>query len=350
MGADFGFAYIGCRTSQERGGRGEGLRVMGVGKDQWTEIEVIQGLTNPTYLAIHPDGHVLYAVHGDGTEISAFARDRGTGRLEELNRKNCGGRNPVHVSVEANGKRILIANYASGTIASLSLDRDGAIGELESLVQLHGIRGPHSEQQTGSHPHQVAIEQTGKYLFVPDKGLDKISIFELRNVENGPCREVPCDLGAGPRHIAFHPNQDHAYVVNELNSSITTYRWDWKTLELRPLETQSSLPADISILNTASGVCVDSTGQYLYVSNRGHDSVVQYRISDSRGVLKAPIWMPAGGKIPRYIGLWFDKKSLVVANEGSHSVKVFRPSNDGIEEIVSIDTGSPTCVLLIGSL
>ena len=226
------FVYVGCYTTAQRCARGDGIHVYRVHEETggWSHVQHIGGLVNPSFLALRPDGRFLYSAHGDETYVSAFAVDPESGRLAPMNRAGTGGRNGAHAAVDPGGRFLLVANYTSGNVTVLEIQPDGALGERVQLVALPGQPGPHPLEQTGSHPHQVIFDPSGRFVAVPDKGLDRIFVFRfdpesgrLTSSEQGGAI-APC--GAAPRHLAFHPKLGVAWVVNEIDSTVATYCLD----------------------------------------------------------------------------------------------------------------------------
>lgn len=235
-------AYVGCYTSKERNGKGEGLSVYRIdpASGQWTQVQLVKDIVNPSWLTLDRQQRCLYAAHGDGNEATAFAIDRDTGRLTLMNRQPTKGRNGVRLAIDASNKFAVVANYSSGTVAVLPINADGSLGPVTDLVTLEGKPGPHRTEQASSHPHDVVIDPRGRFVVVPDKGLDTTFVFRLDTTRG---RLAPADPpsvasrpGAGPRHADFHPSKPYLYQINELDSTITTFKSDTQHGELIPLQ------------------------------------------------------------------------------------------------------------------
>ena len=348
------FAYVGCRTTKARNARGKGIsvyRVAGVGQS-WELVQIVEGLDSPSFLTLDRAQKHLYAVHGDLSDISAYAIDPLSGKLELINRQSTQGRNPVHLAIDPTGRFIVVANYASGSVVALPILPNGGLGSVTDLFQLSGEPGPHREQHDGPRPHDVPFDPTGKYILVPDKGVDRIFALRL-NGKTGKLQAAAKPYataapGAGPRHI-FHPNGTLAYVVNELNSTITSYRYDASIAELTPLQTLSTLPAGFVGNNSGAEIQIDKRGRFVFASNRGHDSVVTMAVDAESGFLKPVGWTPTGGKGPRFFTLSPTGKSMYVANEGSDSVvELMLDTNSGQVTASGnmMETGSPVCIVV----
>jgi 6-phosphogluconolactonase (cycloisomerase 2 family) len=350
------YAYVGCYTTPDRDGRGEGIGVYQVDPQSgaWTQVQLVGEVANPSFLAIHPEQHTLYCVHGgnDHSEVSAFAIEPGAGRLTLLNTEPTGGTNPVSVAVDPSGRLVAVANYTGGLVASLPIAADGTLGPAGAVLEQTGEPGPHPTEQASAHPHHLPFDPNGHFLVAPDKGLDRLFIYRPE-VEDGAL--VPHDppsvathRGAGPRHIAFHPNAPYAYVINELNSTITAYDYDAAHGTLQDRETISSLPPDFAGDNTGSEIAVAPSGRFLYASNRGHDSIGIFAIEPTTGALAPVGWEPTQGKTPRFFALDPSGTFLYAANQASDTIVAFRVDpNEGTLAATGqvIESGSPSCVV-----
>jgi 6-phosphogluconolactonase (cycloisomerase 2 family) len=335
-------AYVGTRTTRERNAIGRGIAVYRVdaGASRWAQLQVLEGLRNPSYLCTHPTQPRLYAVHGDGSEVSTFAI-AADGRLSQIAQQDTRGRNPVHLALTPSMRWLLVANYASGNVVALRVAGDGALGAVAHELKLPGEPGPQA-QQDGSHPHQVCFSPDGRFALVPDKGLD--AVFSLAiNEDTGHLRVAAVSRmprGSGPRHMAFHARLPVAYVVGELDRTVTTAHYDAATGVLTPMLACSTVPEG-EREGSAAGVAVTSDSRHLIVSNRGHDSVAVFPLDDA-GQPRAPAWI-AAGTTPRFITFSPADASLVVAREDGHAIA----SLHGLMPpfIDQAHTGSPVCVV-----
>src|SRR3954469_20210287 len=173
------FAYVGCRTTKEGNARGEGIKVYRVdpAAGTWTHVQLLKDLVNPSFLTFDAKQRFLYSVHGDSGEVSAFGIDGATGEISFLNQRSTGGKNPVHLTVDPTNRYLLVANYATGSLATLPIGGDGKLGELINLAELPGTPGPHKVEQASSHPHNIPYDADRGFLIVPDKGLDRVFVF-----------------------------------------------------------------------------------------------------------------------------------------------------------------------------
>jgi len=345
------FAYVGSRTTRERNARGEGINVYRVDANtaQWTHVQLIKGLDNPSFLAFDRTKRFLYAVHGDLTDISAFVIDRATGKLTHLNSVSTFGKNPVHLTVDPTNRWVVVANHLSSTLVVLARNSDGSLGGRADEVKLSGRLGPHRVEQPFSKPHQVVYDRSGRFLIVPDKGVDQVFTFTL-DASNGKLTQVDAGTprardGSGPRHVTFHPTNAFAYVVNELDSTITAHRFDQATGKLTPFQIVSTLPDTFVGDSRASEIDISQDGKLLYASNRGHDSVASFGIDQTTGRVTALGWADSRGKTPRFFAMEPAGHFLFVADEDSDRIVTFvagsplRPAGE------TVATGSPVCIV-----
>jgi 6-phosphogluconolactonase len=353
------FAYVGSRTTRERNARGDGISVYraadGTGhRDaaRWTHIQLVPGLANPSYLAFDRSRRFLYAVHGDLTDISAFRIDPGTGNLTHLNSVSTFGKNPVHLTVDPTNRWVVVANHLSSTLVVLARNPDGSLGALADEAKLSGRLGPHRVEQPFSKPHQVEYDRSGRFLIVPDKGVDQVFTFTLDGA-SGKLTQVDAGTprardGSGPRHVAFHPTNAFAYVIGELDSTVTAYRFDPSTGKLTPFQLVSTLPDTFVADSRASEIALSHDGSRLYASNRGHDSVVTFAVDPATGRLTPRGWTDARGKTPRFFALDPAGRFLYVADEDSDRIVPFRadgPDGALLADGDPVGTGSPVCIV-----
>jgi 6-phosphogluconolactonase (cycloisomerase 2 family) len=264
------------------------------------------------------------------------------------------GKNPVHLAIDATGKYLVTGNYAAGTVTVLAIEPDGSLGALLDTQKLPGEPGPHRREQASSHPHDVPFDPKMRFVLVPDKGLDRVFVFRLdaasgKLAPNDP-PFVEAREGAGPRHIAFHPQLAIAYVNNELDSTVATYKWDGERGSLEPLEVQTTIPPAFTGNNTSSEIAVAPSGRFVYVSNRGHDSIAIFA-ADASGRLAPVGWEPTQGKTPRFFTLDPQANFLYAANQDGDTIVTFRvdtqtgklaPTGQVVKNL------SPCCIVFAG--
>jgi 6-phosphogluconolactonase (cycloisomerase 2 family) len=323
------FMYVGSFTGKD-GGHGEGLSVFrrSTESDPWTLVQLMKDLADPSFLIVDRQGRCLYAAHGDGTQATAYQIDRTTGRLKVMNQQATGGTNGVHLAIDAMGRFLVVANYATGTVALLPINQDGSLASRSDLATLSGTPGPHRTQQESSHPHHCPFDRAGRLVVVPDKGLDKVFVFRLDTDRGalvpGTPPGVASRAGAAPRHADFHPTRPYVYVINELDSTIATYRLDPDKGALTPLQVITTLPSSHTGNNSGAEIAVASSGRFLYGSNRGHDSIAIFDVDQSTGLLTSVGWESTEGKTPRFFGLDPSGTHLYAANQHSDTVVIFR--------------------------
>jgi 6-phosphogluconolactonase len=289
---------------------------------------------NPSFLELDLKRRLLFCVNETSTfegkptgSVSAFAIDPATGKLKLLNQRSSAGSGPCHLVLDKAGKNILVANYNSGSVAVLPVAADGKLGEATDVKQFTG-KSVHPERQTGPHTHCVTLDPENQFAFVCDLGLDKIMAYKF-DPEHGKLTPndppfVVTKPGAGPRHMVFRPDGKFAYVINELNSTITAFAYDAKAGTLKELQTVTTLPGYYDGPNTTAEIDVHPGGKYLYASNRGNETVVLFEIDSKEGTLTWVEEQNTGGKTPRHFGIQPSAKHLVIANQDSDSLLACR--------------------------
>ena len=312
-------------------------------------------VTHPSFLALHPSGGYLYAASeapGDRDgEVCAFALDRATGALTLINRRPAYGRSTCHVSVDASGQYVIAANYGGPTIVMYPIAPDGTLGESPAVVRHEGS-GPHP-RQAEAHPHSANIDPGNRFVYCPDLGLDKVMIYRLDAAQGALTLNDPPHLavaaGAGPRHLAFHPTLPYAYVVNELDSTVTACTRERATGALRELHTVGTLPVDFAGTNTCADIHVHPAGAFVYASNRGHDSLAIFRVETSSGRLTPVGHSATQGRTPRNFALDLTGQFLFAANQDSDTIVTFHVDTqtgrlEPTGEVLQLPT--PVCMTL----
>lgn len=346
--------YIGTYT----GGESKGIYLL----DYDAESGAIESrglaaeIDNPSFLAHHPTLPVLYAVGelGDGGgAISAFRIDAETGLLTLINRQSSKGDGPCHVAVAPNGRHAAIANYGGGSVALFPLGPDGALAEASAFVQ-HTGSGPNEQRQTAPHAHAVYFDPGSRFLYAADLGIDKLLVYaydaKAGTLEPRESSDGLLAPGAGPRHAAFHPNGKFAYVVNELDNTVTVFSHDSVQGRLAPLGSVPTLPEGFTDTNSTAEIVMHPNGKTVYASNRGHDSIAVYAADGESGHLTPLGQVPTGGQTPRNFALDPAGGLLLAANQNSDTVVVFRINQEtGIPEPAGqiIAVPKPVCVLFV---
>ena len=351
------FAYVGSRTSKERNARGEGISVYAVSPDQQKleRIQLLSNLVNPSYLLLNRAGDRLYSVHGDLEYVSTFSVDKKTGHLTFMQQQDCQGKNPVHLALDPTEQFLIVSNHWTSALAVLPVKADGTLASVKQLETLPGLPGPHRVEQAFGKPHFNPFDPSGRFVLVPDKGLNRIFGFRF---ENGTLiateqKSVPTRETAGPRHIAFHPSKAMAYVVNELDSTVCAYQFDRTTGALHPTQILSALPDTYTGDSRASAIFVHPNGRWLFSSNRGLDSVAVFAIDQTNGRIRFIRAQTSAGKTPRFCTLTPNQKVLWMLNEESDTMVPVRLEPDHPHDPLlsmgqAVACASPVCMIFSG--
>ncbi len=311
-----------------------------------------------SYLALHPDGRHLYAVNelaspdkSQGGLVSAFALDPVTGGLRPLNAQSSQGAHPCHLCVAPGGRLLLVANYSSGTIGVLPVASDGSLEPARQALRHEG-RGPVPVRQTQAHVHSVAIDPAGRHVLVCDLGIDRVMVYRLDAARgllqpNDP-PWVDTKPGAGPRHLVFVAGGRRVIVANELDSTVSVFGFEPASGVLTARQSVSTLPAGFTGANTCAAIRLHPNGRYVYVTNRGHDSIAVFDVEPETGALTPRGHVASGGRAPRDATLDPSGAFLLVAHQGSNTVVVFRVDPvSGLPEPTgaSVTLPKPVCVL-----
>lgn len=344
------YAYVGSRTTRERNARGDGITVFHVETDATLRrVQVLGGLVNPSYLCLAHDKRTLYAVHGDQREVSSFSVDPTGGSLSLLNTQDTGGANPVHLALDPGGRFLLVSNHLGGDVVVLPIGRDGELAPVIQRVRMEGPIGPHRVEQRQAKPHFNAFAPGGRWVLVPDKGLDRVFGFEFVDGSLRPTAQqcIASREAAGPRHLAFHPTLPMVYVINELDATVTSLQLDASTGALIAVQRLSSLPESFTGDSRGAAIDIDAQGRCLYATNRGHDSIARFEIDPVSGRLRFADAVATGGRTPRAFALSPDGQALYALNEDSDNIVLFRRRATGKLEATgwSICCGSPVCMI-----
>lgn len=347
--------YVGTYTSKTSKGIYVGRLDLATGG---LALEGVAGETkNPSFLALHPTHRFLYAV-GEISDfagkrtgaVSAFGIEPKSGRLQMLNQQSSGGAGPCHLVVDQTGRNVLVANYGGGSISVLPIREDGDLGPATAFVQHQGSSVDPRRQQ-GPHAHSINLDPANRFAFVADLGLDKIMVYRFDAAAGTLAPNDPAwasvAAGSGPRHFAFHPGGHFAYVINELKSTLTAFRYDASRGILDEVQTVSSLPAGPVEGNTTAEVQVHPSGKFVYGSNRGHDSIAVFAVDAATGQLQLVEHESTQGKTPRNFGVDPTGQFLLACNQGSDTIVGFRIDQQTgalTPTGQKLDVPSPVCV------
>ena len=303
-----------------------------------TPLGLAAETANPSFLMIDPRGRFLYAVNelqkykgASSGAVSAFSIDRTkdgkTGKLSPLNEVASRGADPCYIAFDKTGRYALVANYTGGNVAVFPVGPDGHVGEASAFVQ-HVGSSVNRTRQEGPHAHWIETTPDNRFAIAVDLGLDQLLVYRFNPTAGSLATNDPpyakLEPGAGPRHLAFHPNGRLAYVVNELQSSITTFSYDPGRGVLQAQKTVSTLPEAFSGSNDAAEILVHPSGKFLFASNRGHDSIAVFSIDAHTGALTLVDRFSTQGKAPRHFEIDPTGSMLFVANQDSGNVVIFR--------------------------
>ena len=346
LAADAPF-YVGTYT-RPGGSKGIHRAVLDTETGSVSALQLVAEANNPSFLAIHPGGKFLYAAtEGDTGEASAYviAAD---GTLKFLNKQSAKGNGTCHIVTDPAGKNVLVANYGSGSVAVLPIQPDGSLGEATGFDQHTGSSADPGRQK-GPHGHAIYVDPAAKFVYSCDLGTDLINGYKFDaargTITPDPTATGKVAPGSGPRHLALHPKQDTAYVLNEMLSTITAFRRDPASGALTEIHTVSTLPADFSGKNSTAEIFVHPNGKYLYGSNRGHDSLAVYAVGADGRLTTAAI-DSSGGRCPRNFALAPGGKFVVVGNQNDDRVCVLPLGRDGREvgaPVTQVSMPQPAC-------
>jgi 6-phosphogluconolactonase len=316
------------------------------------------GAENPFFMALSPNRKYLYSIHAkqfgskDSEEIAAWEIADRDGRLRPINRQSARGSAACYLDVDRTGKSIVVANYTTGSIASLPIGEDGKLGEVVSFVQHMGSSVDPARQKE-PHAHCTVISPDNRFVLSADLGIDQVLLYRLdpKSAQLTPASPpfVKTPAGAGPRHLTFHPNGKRVYVVNELSNSVTHFDYEPESAVLSEKQTIPTLPKDFEGRSNCADVKITPDGRFLFATNRGHDSIAAYRIGDD-GRLSLTEIEPSLGKGPQNLAIAPGGKLLLCANMPGNNVAVFHidPQSGKLSPTGPVlNLASPSCILFM---
>ncbi len=311
-------------------------------------IQVVPA-SNPSFLALDPSLTHLYSVNEvTAGRVSAYAVDHTNGTLSFINTMSASGQDTTHLSVHPSGNYLLAANYSSGNFPIFRIGAGGAIGPMTANFQGVGNgTGPNPDRQEGPHAHQILTDLDANHVFGVDLGADKVYALNLDLVSGALAPNTvpfaPVASGSGPRHMAFHPDRQHAYVLDELVSSITTFDYDPERGAFIWVQTIPTLPPSFAGSNTTAEIRIHPSGRFLYNTNRGHNSVTMYDVDADTGKLSVIGWQSTLGEWPRGMNIDPSGTFLYVGNQNTDTIAVFpiQPSNGKLKQSALVHTPTP---------
>jgi 6-phosphogluconolactonase len=349
--------YVGTYT--EEGGKSKGIYAYryDAKTSEITPLGLAAETTNPSFVALHPNGTYLYAVNEVGNYkgpnsggVSAFSIDPATGKLTFLNEVPSRGADPCYIIVDRSGKYVLVANYTGGSVATFPVLADGKLGEASAFVQ-HTGHGTNPERQEAPHAHSIDLSSDNRFAMVDDLGLDELLVYKFDAAKGSLTPNDPpfakVEAGAGPRHFVLRPDGKFAYVVSEMGHTVTAFSNHAAGGKLQSIQTITTLPKDFKGRNDDAEIQVHPSGKFLYASNRGDDSIAIYAIDASKGTLTQVGIVPTGGKEPRSFEIDPTGKLLFAANQKSDNIVVFsidQTTGNLTPTGKVLEVGSPVCV------
>ena len=328
------FVYVGSYTKNPPGGGSNnpvGLSVFRFdpATGALSPVQQVQS-ANPSFVALDPSRRFLYVINEiddyEGQKsgsAEAYAIDPDTGMIKLLNRQSLHSPIPAHLAVDPTGHHLVVANYIGGDFVVLPIEADGRLGPVSGEAKDTGS-GPNTARQEAPHPHSVVFDPAGRFIAAADLGIDKVQVFGLTDGSLARVSEASVAQGAGPRHIAFDPSGKRFYVVDELNATVTGFAYDAATGQIgKVLQVISTEPAGYTGPHSTAEIAVHPSGKFLYASNRGHNSIVGYRIDPSTGLLSVIGFAKQGVNFPRNFAIDPSGKWLYVANQKGDTIVQF---------------------------
>ncbi len=319
-------AYFGTYTKGDDAGKGIYVYRFDAGTGKMTEIGLAAEVTNPSFIAIHPNNQYLYAVTEDSSgegAVSAFEIDHATGKLTELNQVSSQGSNPCHLNLDTTGRMLAVANYSGGTTASFPVREDGTLGEATSVLQ-HKGSSVNKDRQEGPHPHSVNFSPDNRFVITADLGTDELFVYhadpDTAKIRPNDPPTAKVKPGGGPRHFTFHPSGKFCYAINEMGNTVTAFQWDAERGTMEEVQMISTLPEGFTEINHTAEVLTHPSGRFLYGSNRGHNSIAVFSIDPATGKLTAIERISTQGETPRNFNFDPTGRYLFAENQNTHTV------------------------------
>lgn len=351
-GKDY-YLLVGTYTNEAKT-NGIHVYTFNTGTGDFQEKSITTGITNPSYIAISKDRKNVYSVSeaGQGKGVNAYAFDLATGKLTFLNSGSAGGNGPCYISVDDKKQWVFTGNYGGGSLSATRLNPDGSLGSQIQVIQHEGS-SVNKSRQDKPHVHAVVLSPDNKFLMVPDLGTDKVNVYRFDPAKSEPLAPATpafatANPGGGPRHLAFHPNGKHAYLVLEIDGAVTAF--DYKDGQLKPTQTLTMLASGFSGKVGAADIHVSPDGKFLYASNRGEaNEIVIYSI-DKNGRITYAGRQGQGIDTPRNFAIDPTGNFLLVGNQNGNNIAIFeRDKNTGMLKPTgkTIPVDKPVCLKFV---
>ena len=352
-------AYVGTYT--RNGSEGIYAYNLDINSGRLEPIDVTSKVDNPSYLHISSDNKFLYAAlenevfnGGVGGAVAAYGINQNTGKIHLLNIQATQGKSPCNICSNRDNKYIFVANYDEGTVSVFSVNEDGSLKALSSIIKHEGL-GPNKIRQTMPHVHYVTLTPEDRYLCVVDLGIDSVKFYEF-DLHRGSLilnekLSLKMKAGSGPRHMEFHSNGQTAYIITELSSEIAVAIYSAKNQTFKVVQYISTLPKEYSSESTCGAIHISPDGNYIYASNRGHDSLAIFKIEKTSGKLVLVGHSSTYGECPRDFVIEPTGRFLFVANQNSDTIVTFKiDSGSGELKVLTstIKVPSPVCIKFVG--
>jgi 6-phosphogluconolactonase len=350
------WVFVGTYTD----GKSKGIyrMVLDTASGKLSEPSLAAQVDSPSFLAIHPTHKYLFTVNEtSGTDktgaVTSFALDPKSGELTKLNQQSTVGDGPCHLVVDATGKNVLVANYGGGSVAVLPIGPDGKLAPASDFIQ-HTGKVFDLKRQGKPHAHSINLDRRNRFAVVADLGLDRVFVYKFDPVHGKLAPNEPPAVKvkdrSGPRHFAFHPDGRHAYVINEINCTVTAFEFNADRGTLTEIQTVPTMPIAVEPRHSTAEVVVHPSGKFLYGSNRGHDSLVVFTIDPGTGRLKFVEHEPTGGRTPRNFAVDPTGAYVLAENMSSDTIVVLRvnPETGALDPTGQVVTvPSPSCVRFV---
>lgn len=350
------YLIVGTYTS----GKSEGIYVYKfnseTGKAAFTSVVKT---VNPSYLVCSANGHFVFAANETsdaqdktkGGNVSAFSFNKKTGELSFINSVPSGGADPCYVTLDKTGKWVIVGNYTSGSLSVLPVNENGRLSAPSQSIE-HIGSGPNKNRQESPHVHSTVLSKDNKFLYASDLGIDKVVIYSFSGAtgEIGAAAQnfAEAEKGSGPRHFEFHPNNKYAYLMEELSGAVKVFSYEARNGMLEPIQTISAIEKKFKASNSSADIHISPDGKFLYCTNRGESNTITlFNIDPSSGMLQFIKRYDTGGKTPRNFSIDPSGQFLLVANQNSDSIVVFKRNKETGELTdtnIRIQVGSPVCL------
>ena len=352
------FIYVG--TYNEDGKPGIFVYEFNRKKGSMSLVQEVGGMGSPSYLEIHPSGKYLYSVNRSSVSpdnkwgsVSSYRIDPENGTITHLNDQPSQGSESCHISIDSKGRLVFVSNYSTGNLSVFPVLENGSLDTFSDVEQ-HSGNSINEQRQKAPHVHQSIVSPDDNFLYVSDLGIDLVKAYSIDYDKNSvtgiPGSDGIVEKGSGPRHSTIEKNQKFAYVINELASTVTVFKINEGDGQLIPIQTLSTVPDDYKEVNYCADIHIDPSGEFLYGSNRGHNSLAIFKINQDNGKLERTGFQSTSGEWPRNFLIDPKGEFVFVANQNSNNIVIFkRNSKSGelskVEKEITVP--KPVCLKIL---